>query len=382
MPLEKFFQTQTSARPLGVARAAVGVAALIRAAIQYEILRSLIVGDAIRAPRFSWLPYVTLDFLWLFMGLWVLASISFALGFRTRLSGSVLLACLAYQLALDENLYANNFYLMALIVLLLTVADSGCSFSLDRRLFRKDPEQVSRWSTLLPRLQISIVYFYSAVVKLNPAFLAGRAIVRSTRLSGMLQGTLAPQGIAAITIGVEFFLALALWVPPLRRAAFALGFLLHAAIFVGMNSTYTVAMFTFGLTMLAPYLLFLEQPPGSRLVIWDDCCSFCGAWISALRRLDWLRIHRFEGSSSVDALGRAHVSREEADTELKLSFDGRTLGGFDAVREVLCLLPLSFLWAPLLSVPPLPSIGRRLYRRVAERRKCTFALAVRKQTVH
>lgn len=366
MSVDDFFRAETSARALGVARAAVGIAALIRAALQYEILSELVSGEVIPAKRFAWFPDLPTGLLWLFLAIWMLACVSFALGLRTRVSGSLLVACLVYQLAWDENLQGNNFYFMALIVFLFTVADSGCSFSLDRRLFRSGPQQVVRWSTLLPRLQISIVYFYSALVKINPSFLAGHSIVRSTRMPELLHQTWLPAGVAAATVGVEFFLALALWAPALRRTAFALGFVLHLGIFLGMDRQHNVAMFTFGVTMLAPYLLFLEQSPASRLVIWDDNCIFCRRWITFFHRFDWLGIHRYEGS-------RAHATRQDEDAELKLCFQGRTLGGFDAVREVLCLLPISFLWAPLLAVPPLPAIGRRLYRRVADRRNSAVA---------
>ena len=374
MSVEEFFGAETSARPLGVARAAVGIAALIRAALQYELLRALLSGAVIPVKPFAWFPDLPPALLDPFQAIWMLACVAFALGFLTRVSGGLLFACLVYQLAWDQNLQANNLYLMALIVFLLTVADSGCSFSLDRRLFRRGPQQVVRWSTLLPRLQISIVYFYSAVLKLNPSFLAGQSIVRSTRMPDLLHQTWLPWGVAAATVGVEFFLALALWAPVLRRAAFALGFLLHLGIFLGMDGQHTVAMLTFGVTMLAPYLLFLEDSPASRLVVWDDSCAFCRRWVAFSRGFDWLGIHRYEGSSSPDVLREANVTRGDADVELKLSFEGRTIGGFDAVREILCLLPISFLWAPLLAVPPIPAIGRRLYRRVADRRKCAASL--------
>jgi len=371
VPLDKFFGAQTSARPLGVARAAVGIAAFGRAAIQYEILRALFSGDVVRSKPFPWLPDLPHGSIPVFVAIWMLASVSFAFGFRTRLSGGILLACLTYQLVLDQNLDWSNLYFMALVVFLLIVADSGCSFSLDRRFFRQDPEQVSRWTTLLPRLQLSIVYGYSVLLKLNPSFLAGQTIVQATRMPAFLGATWLPTLTAAATVGIEFFLAVGLWVPALRRAAFALGFVLHTAIFFGMDRAHTSTMFTFGLNILAPYVLFLEQAPGSRLVIWDDGCAFCRRWITLFRAFDWLGVHRYEGSSSRDALANAGVTAQEADAEIKLSFDGRILGGFGAIREVLCLLPISFLWAPLLAVPPLPAIGRRLYRRVAERRKCT-----------
>jgi predicted DCC family thiol-disulfide oxidoreductase YuxK len=281
-------------------------------------------------------------------------------------------AVIAYQIALDANLFANNLYLVMLLVFLLTVADSGCSFSLDRVLFRRDAALVSRWSTLLPRLQISIVYFFSAAVKTTPAFLAGHSIRSATRMPVFLMNTWLPAGVAVATAALELFLSVGLWIPRLRRAAFFGGFLLHLFIFIGMEPQQTSAMLCFGVITLAPYLLFLENPPGSRLVIWDDQCGFCRRWIAFFRRFDWLGIHRCEGSSNVAALQEAGITAQQADIELKLSFDGRVLGGFDAIREVMCLLPISFLWAPVLGVPPIRTAGSRLYRRVAERRKCTY----------
>ncbi|MEP7366731.1 MAG: HTTM domain-containing protein [Acidobacteriota bacterium] len=340
MPLAAFFRAETPARPLALARICMGLAAFIRAAIQYQILRSLLSGEFIRANRFDWLPALTSGTFLPFMAVWMIACLSFAAGFRTRLSGSIVTACLAYQIALDENLYANNFYLMTLILFLLTVADSGCSFSVDRWLFRKGPEMVARWSTLLPRLQISIVYFYSALVKINSAFLAGEPIARSTRLGPYLDKTAMPMVVAYATVGLEFFLSIALWMPPLRRAAVTLAFLLHFNIFVGMENRYTVAMFTFGVTTLAPLLLFLEYAPASRVVLWNEESAAARRWVAFFRFFDWLGIYRFESASVAG---------------LALTLDDRTLTGFAAAREVLCTLPISFYWAPLLAVVPTSS---------------------------
>jgi len=374
--IREFFSAETSARPLGVARAVVGFVVLLRAAIQYHLLGLLMSGYIVRAKQFPWMPDLPAGWVPAFIAAWMLLAVCFAVGYHSRLSGGLLVAMFAYQLALDENLQWSNSYFMMWIILLLTVADSGCSFSLDRRLRRKDPQQVARWSTLLPRLQLSIVYFYSWIFKLNPHFLAGESIERATRLPGFLHGTWLPSAVAALTAGIECFVSFGLWVPSLRRAAFVLGMSLHTAIFFSMDRAHTATMFTFGLNILAPYLLFLEQAPGSRLIIWDDDCSFCRRWIAFFRAFDWLAIHRFEGSSKQDVLRQAGVTPQEADLELKVAFEGRTLGGFDAVREVLCVLPISFLWAPLLAIPPIPSIGRRLYRRVAARRNCTVSGAV------
>jgi hypothetical protein len=56
---------------------------------------------------------------------------------------------------------------------------------------------------------------------------------------------------------------------------------------------------------------------------------------------------------------------------------GRGRGGFAAVTAVAEILPVSYLWAPLLRLPPLAAMGEAAYRRVAARRKCELPLPAR-----
>jgi hypothetical protein len=70
---------------------AVGVASFLRAGLQYEILRLLVSGDVIRARRFAWLPDLPPGYIGPLVALWMLASLTLAAGFRTRLSGSIVL---------------------------------------------------------------------------------------------------------------------------------------------------------------------------------------------------------------------------------------------------------------------------------------------------
>jgi hypothetical protein len=95
------------------------------------------------------------------------------------------------------------------------------------------------------------------------------------------------------------------------------------------------------------------------------------------RRLDLLRVHRFEGSSSRAALAEAGVTPADADEEIKL-WDGTCLyGGFDAIRVLLEQTPVGFLWARGLALPGVHWLGVRAYRSVARRRKCGLVAAVR-----
>ncbi len=170
-------------------------------------------------------------------------------------------------------------------------------------------------------------------------------------------------------LGAEFFIGVALWVPALRPWAILLGFGLHGLVPIFMGPY--VGLLVFTLLVWSVYILFIDDRPQSRLVVWDDTCSFCRGWVTWLRRLDWLRVHRFEGSSRPEVLAEAGVTAEEAsDKEIKLRVGSRTIGGFTAIAAILESLPISFLWARLLTLPPINWLGAAAYRRVAERRHC------------
>lgn len=109
-----------------------------------------------------------------------------------------------------------------------------------------------------------------------------------------------------------------------------------------------------------------------RLVVYDDRCGFCRLAVRLLRLLDVTRRHAYRGSSDPDALQRAGVTAEEAARELKLAARGRLWGGYDAIVEILRVLPLTFWLAPLLALAPVRRLGRRAYRWIAARRHCRY----------
>jgi predicted DCC family thiol-disulfide oxidoreductase YuxK len=106
------------------------------------------------------------------------------------------------------------------------------------------------------------------------------------------------------------------------------------------------------------------------VVVWDDGCGFCAGWVRWFRRLDWIGALQFVPRSAL-AGASLPVSEEAATEALQLVFpSGRVRSGFAAVVGVAELLPLAFLWAPLLRLPFVAAVGERVYRRVAARRTC------------
>ena len=307
-----------------------------------------------------------------FMALWLLAAVAFTVGLRTRVAGATLTGMAVYLLVLDRQMYSNHLYLLALLSFLLTVAWSGGALSVDA-LRRGEAGSVDGWPVTLLKIQVSVVYGFAAVSKVNVAFLSGTVIamyIRDGPLSLPESWRIFPvlYVLSLVAVAAEAFLAVALWVPGLRAAAFSVGFLLHLGMVILLRPPYQLAVFA--LETLALYVLFVGARPGSRVVVWDDSCSFCAGWVRWFRRLDWLAVHRYVGLSDAARYAGTGVTLEEASQALQLIDDQGRASGFDAVRGVLERLPISFLWAPLLGIGPIRRLGSRLYARVAERRRC------------
>lgn len=244
-------------RPLGLTRIGVGLAATARSFIALPLLLSLTELDTLRLPYAEWMPPPSRTLVLVVFAVWVLAAIAFTFGWRIGLSGPALIGAIAATLSLDQQLYANHLYLMAWLVLLLTLADAGAG----RYLGRPD-RPVVRWPLLLIMAQLSIVYAFSAITKLNSDFMSGSV------LAGVLRQGLLPfpeslrtpeflSIVAALTVFIELFIAVFLWSARLRVIAVALGIGLHLSIVLLMEPI--PELLVFAMEMIAVYPLFLTR---------------------------------------------------------------------------------------------------------------------------
>ncbi|MFQ5968412.1 MAG: HTTM domain-containing protein, partial [Acidimicrobiia bacterium] len=363
------------ARPVGFVRIVVGAAALLRAWEGVKIMWPLTRPEILRLPNAEWAPEPTPALVIAVLVVWVAAALAFTLGLRTRAAGGVLFIVLGVVLLSDQQAYSNHLSRLALLVLLLTVGDAGAAMSLDSRVSPR--ETVPAGPILLMKAQISIVYGFAALTKLNAGFLGGGVLAAQlgTGFVPVPDGLRVPvvmMTLAGLVVVLEAFLALGLWSRRYRPAALVLGLAFHVSIVLLMDPA--VQLVVFALEMLAVYLLFLDLQPSSREVVFDDECGFCSRIVAGIRALDWLRVHRFVGSSETAELERLSVSHEEALTSVQLVSPTERAAGFAALGNVAERLPISFLWAPLHRLVGGP--GERFYRIVAERRRCRRKLVV------
>lgn len=347
---------EIDSRPLGLARMVVGGAAAIRAVVTWPILLKLSEPDTLRAPFAGWLPEPTL---WLAIAIvlvWFITAVAFLLGWRVAWSGPLLLAAIVVTLSLDQQAYSNHLYLMAWLVMLMTLADAGASLSIEGV-----ERRVVRWPVLLIMAQASLVYGFSGITKLNTDFLSGRV------LAGVIQGGVLPfpdslrtpdvlSILAAAVVITELFLALFLWRPSFRPAAFVLGLGLHAGITAFMGATDELLVFS--IEMLALYPLFLSRD--QLFLRWNSECNYCAKLVRRLEKFDLLRAIRQGGEVRRPAPPGATDS-----PKFELVHAEKVTRDFKALTRVLEHL-VPWLWvAPIFRLPGLSHLGARILHRLA-----------------
>jgi hypothetical protein len=317
-----------SPRPIGLTRVLVGGAALIRTIIAWQVLTKLSREETLQVPYFDWFPEPTVPLAIAIVAVWVVAAVLFILGWRVALTGPMLLGTVVFTLALDQQTYSNHLYLLAWLVLLLTVADAGAGLNLSRR-----DRPVVRWPVLLIMMQLSIVYGFSAITKINSDFVSGRVLAGSLR-GGIVEFPEALRTpevlsvLALVVIALELFVAVFIWRARFRPAVFILGLGLHASIILLMPDT--IQLLVFALEMLALYPLFLE----GRLEVMAPVES---GWSETIGRIDVLRVADVESSDRAGALTVTHHAK--------------TTTGADAHCRILEHM-VPWLWfAPLLRLP-------------------------------
>lgn len=132
------------------------------------------------AFHFSYLPFIQpwegQGMYWHF-GLTGLLALLVAAGLWYRAAAWLFCLAFSYIFLLDKAQYLNHFYLIALLSLLLAIAPAHRAWSLDRTLARRPgPPTVPRWSLLLLRFQVAVVYIYGGIAKLNADWLSGQPL--------------------------------------------------------------------------------------------------------------------------------------------------------------------------------------------------------------
>jgi len=346
-------------RPVAFVRIVVGIASVLLLVETRTTLQSVAAGR-LAVPSFAWSPRITDPLVDIYSVVGLACAVALIAGVLPVVACLGVAATQATAMLTDQQTYSNHLVLLIAICTFLALANPGGAWTLTRGIASS---RSPYWPLFLIQTQISTMYFWTAISKINPTFLDGLMLQISMRPQfALVVGDLQLKVMAIVTIVTELFLAAGLWFARLRPFAFVIGFGLHTSIALTLLNPYP--LIPFGLMTLSAYLFFLRLPePNGRIVVWDSSCGFCHRWIAVCRALDWFGIHRFIGSHDTSALETTSITPQPSVTSLELedSQTGERASGFDAFRRILEVCPLTFLIAPILGFPPIRALGVRLY---------------------
>lgn len=112
---------------------------------------------------------------WMYTFFWVLFTFAVlvSIGLFYRVAIVLLFLAYSYFFLLEQAIYMNHYYLIALIAFLLIWMPAHRAFSIDCRLRDLGPPLVPFAAVAVLRFQLLVVYSYGAIAKLNPDWLRG-----------------------------------------------------------------------------------------------------------------------------------------------------------------------------------------------------------------
>jgi uncharacterized membrane protein YphA (DoxX/SURF4 family) len=225
---------------------------------------SLTFYSNMRLNLFKWFPPTEIS-AWFILCGYILASITFTIGFYTRLSAFI---AFILMVSLQNRNYAilnSGDTLMRCMLFLMMFAPGNAKYSLDAWIERKRghayKSQICILSIRLLQLQFSLVYLATTLFKLKGLdWVDGTAVYYTSRLENFQRLAVPlifdfPFLVKISTwsaLLIEFSMGVLVWVRELRIWVLIAGLILHLMIEVSMSIGF------FELMMMASYILFLE----------------------------------------------------------------------------------------------------------------------------
>jgi predicted DCC family thiol-disulfide oxidoreductase YuxK len=190
------------------------------------------------------------------------------------------------------------------------------------------------------------------------------------------------QAAGAATILVEVGFIFALFLPRLRYLVAFGAFMFHTGVFLTMRIWFW--------TLQLCYITFIDwhwlgNTLGRRayreplFLLYDGNCQLCRRTVARIRTFDIVGRVTYVNALDEAALlehNLTHLDRDALLYDMHAVRGEQVWRGFEAYRVLLRRIPLLWALLPLLYIPPVPALGRRVYRRVADARTCSIVQAV------
>lgn len=195
--------------------------------------------------------------IYLFYGMGLLA-FCVLIGLFTRLSSLLLALAFSYQFLLEQTYYLNHFYLILLLSWINVFLPLNRFYSLDAKLFGTRSQVNIRLYEFILQAQITIVYVYAGIAKINSDWLAGEPmrgwLAARTDFPFLGSYFLEPQVVDAFCYGGLLF---DLFIVPIiiwKRTRY-LGLLMMILFHITNHFLFHIGIFPWLMILLTPLLL-------------------------------------------------------------------------------------------------------------------------------
>jgi hypothetical protein len=255
--LNSILSARVGSDATGVLRGLLGAAALWIAVVSRPAFHHLTYPEVLNVPPFPFSPQPTPVLVQLTVAVWIAAAAVLITGAFARVAALTVAGAGVLMAVTDLQMLSNHLALMIALSLLIALGQPGAALSVRPV---QHTAEVPYWPVFLLKTQLSTLYLFTSVSKVNASWLSGQVL-----RDGVPHLVLVPEGmvdpvtvaLAVAVIAIEFGLAFALWVPTLRAGAAVVGFVFHLGIVVAIP---LAALAPFGLMALALYPLFFQQP--------------------------------------------------------------------------------------------------------------------------
>ena len=234
-------------RALAFARIGIGLSGMLNCAESWVVFVQIQNRGALTMPTWDWLPQLSSPTAAVIAGLGAAAALFVTAGLATRSASFVLSATLALMMLLEQQTYSNHVALSMWCALWLVFCRSDARWSLRSRVH--GPEDVRVADQLLLMTQVSVVYAFTGLLKINSEFLSGRVIQQNSHLD--ISDPLA-RAMAVGAVLTEVGLCVGLWIPKVRWVVALAGIGLHASIPFVMYQPLPLVSFSISVVFLYP----------------------------------------------------------------------------------------------------------------------------------
>lgn len=244
-------------RPVAVARIGLGVAALLNTLELFVVLTGIASGK-LAMPLAEWVPALTPTAVQVLMGLGVTATVMIIVGIGTAAGCVVYSLTTTVALLWDQQTYSSHQVVVVLLIAYLAFAESDRALSPVRRPGPRP--DVPWWPQLLMMTQLTVLYLFAGLAKINGVFLSGEPLDGWVRFP--LPEWVFPVMAVATVVTEVLVLAVGLWVPRVRVLSAVVGVCLHLSILTMLtdNPLVAVQLTAFAVACVPLYLLFLTRP--------------------------------------------------------------------------------------------------------------------------